>query len=738
MADLDKEKTAMASKGECLYDDPVSSAATPPEIHVPELYCGKDLEDVSSQQDEDNLSLEVNFGELNSCHASDVSSLSFQNAVLEQDDTSVSERDLGEGLKLTKQGSGDSTDSAPGEFPEEAVTFCSLEEELEKKVQVNDIAVGGLSSANTGEEESTSVDSFCTSESGGTLKRKSKMKSDVKDDEFESIDSATFDQQQQLFHQSIMLKTGVGSSGSLSSGIVVSSGDICRTVCDGSSQSSIDRCSPIVNKCVVTAVEQSVHKDNAMSTVRNTLEIRNNIPNVNEVRQTSNHHEATAEILNVVPRTHKKSPGLAQRLVDDSMHSLHSMNTRSLPSSTLDTSVISAQESFEAKLKINGGMSHNTNTYNNANLTLADTNKPNLHAPKYISGTIGITDSAQDVENEYDYVKYSRVQSQGAHVYQGQQGIVSSHGSHSGDMYVGMRLAYSDSSDSLNCRQNTEDPNLHNDQQIKVQYQEPTHYLQQSSPDSSPEKSNMQYQAVQRNLKNSDLQLSKVNEDTLTEIPLNGNHYLNSNHRQNVIMAKDGLHILSSEKAEFSLSPEATECDSAEVESVISEEGGSKSSMSGMPAVEDGLSSTQSSDIEDDLPDSHDLLKQLGLPSTPAVLPVENQQHVEVNGKSAPMITGGMTSQIGGSMQSGQRTNSTASLSSSSAYSEDTSQFRKEAVDMAIRDIRAAIQRSKHMAVRTQHHDVARSRVLQRPNSADIEQGANEEILDSEPVWVMR
>ncbi len=49
---------------------------------------------------------------------------------------------------------------------------------------------------------------------------------------------------------------------------------------------------------------------------------------------------------------------------------------------------------------------------------------------------------------------------------------------------------------------------------------------------------------------------SRVAEETLTEIPLNGS--------ENGIL---------DEKKEFSLSPEATECDSAEVESVISEEG---------------------------------------------------------------------------------------------------------------------------------------------------------------------
>ena len=93
-------------------------------------------------------------------------------------------------------------------------------------------------------------------------------------------------------------------------------------------------------------------------------------------------------------------------------------------------------------------------------------------------------------------------------------------------------------------------------------------------------------------------------------------------------------------------------------------------------------------------------------------------QYPEVNGRHRPL-------------QTGQRTNSTASLSSSQ-YSEETSQFKREAVDMAIRDIRAAIQRSKHMAIRSQPN-------IQGPNGAGSERDDSRKFTtEPEPVWVMR
>ena len=98
-----------------------------------------------------------------------------------------------------------------------------------------------------------------------------------------------------------------------------------------------------------------------------------------------------------------------------------------------------------------------------------------------------------------------------------------------------MRLAYSTSNDSLNVRNKAL---LKEDQYLG------------SSREASPEKHNhgITYDQIRANS-------NRVAEDTLTEIPLNGS---------------DGM---TEERKEFSLSPEATECDSAEVESIISEEG---------------------------------------------------------------------------------------------------------------------------------------------------------------------
>lgn len=69
---------------------------------------------------------------------------------------------------------------------------------------------------------------------------------------------------------------------------------------------------------------------------------------------------------------------------------------------------------------------------------------------------------------------------------------------------------------------------------------------------------------------------TKVSEDMLTEISLNGSDLPRSGDCKT-----------------FSLSPEATDCDSADIASVLSED------VSGMPFVEDGLSSSQCSDADD-------------------------------------------------------------------------------------------------------------------------------------------
>ena len=667
-------------------------------------------------------------------------------------DDGASEPDGAEGFRLTRQGSGDSTDSAPGEFPEE--TYSNLEEEIRKKVKCADnehkkSSLSGSGGGSTvGEEtESASLDSFSTTgaESSGTLKRKPRP--GARDDELESCttDSGTYEQHTVIstsHADGAEVLSGVGcsssSSGSISSGIVasVSSSDTgaSRTMCDGSAN-NIDLRSPsskTIDVTDVTNINEHLYSDAVSvgnTSVRNTAEIRNNIPNVNEVRHDSTVSQqinnSTSDLSGVVPKSRKKSPGLAQRLVSsDSMAvrngssasgmpsnmvpsmvprgpvvsgSINNASSMSYGSTAIDTSVVSAQQSFEAHLKINGGMSgmhggmpNNSNTsFNNVNPSSSNhpshlTNtavpiNPNMtpyltNYPSHVGANATGVVHSRDVENEYDYVKYSRIQPQGL-----VQGLPHTAGQSSGqpqnqmpggsqgpsqgsqgDMYVGMRLAYSDSNDSLHSRQVTtpHDPQHDHrsimDQQLSAQQQSNimhnqsrnaaslnTSQLQQleqhlkqqitSSQESSPEKSHMMHYQAQRNLTNSELQqIAQVSEDTLTEIPLNGGNYINVDNQLGLSSKRN---LVPEEKHEFSLSPEATECDSAEVESVSSVDGDGKS-LNGMPAVEDGLSSSGSSDVEEDnhpqipMGGNHNLLRQLGLESsasTPAVLPVEQQ-----------------------------------------------------------------------------------------------------------------
>ena len=212
---------------------------------------------------------------------------------------------------------------------------------------------------------------------------------------------------------------------------------------------------------------------------RNSLEVRNNIPVLGEVKSYDSIDFLKTQALKPLMVGVKQSPGLARR-VD------------------------------EAKTLGNG--------YNNDTAGKLSGSRSVIEV---------ITPAAQShVENEYDYVKYSRVQQ--------------------GSSYVGMRLAYSSSNDSLNLR--------------------PGGVSLDSSREPSPDK------ILQKKILS-----EKVSEENLTEIPLHNSEY-----------AED-------KKAGFTLSPENTECDSVEVESVTSEGG---NSTPGFPTVEDGLSSSQASDEE--------------------------------------------------------------------------------------------------------------------------------------------
>nr|XP_022332991.1 uncharacterized protein LOC111130338 isoform X15 [Crassostrea virginica] len=312
--------------------------------------------------------------------------------------------------------------------------------------------------------------------------------------------------------------------------------------------------------------------DEKITNKRNSLEIRNNIPVMGEVKNYEKDIDSiifSAQGAKPKIRSGKQSPGLACRVGEGSMGS----------GSDREGSVGSGRDgsSAERELEKSGhnrliktaDNSSNNSDGNRTEDTIEEeevvqmvkmTNvRPQCLIQPHVPGNIEedlvidarsmkanedqesvvnrLSSPGNEVENEYDYVKYARVQD--------------------GDSYVGMRLAYSSAEEAkkngmtLSGFSNSDD------------------FSQENSPEKNQSLQNMEYSNTIQN----------VNEDMLTEIPLDT--------ADSPVME---------EKRAFSLSPENTECDSVEVESIISD--GEKNSI-GMPIVEDGLSSSQGSDTEE-------------------------------------------------------------------------------------------------------------------------------------------
>ncbi|KAK3755868.1 hypothetical protein RRG08_056137 [Elysia crispata] len=333
-----------------------------------------------------------------------------------------------------------------------------------------------------------------------------------------------------------------------------------------------------------------------MESKRSSLEIRNNIPVLGEVKDyekdltigLSKMQGAKAKVVGV-----KQSPGLARR-VDE-----------------VDEDVGAGKSSSSL-------LSQSQRGKNKAS------NKPKDKVVEVITPI----PKNLNIENEYDYVKYARVQQ--------------------GNSYVGMRLAYSSSNDSLNIKQ--------------------TAGSECSSRELSPEK-NLQQKIPERQ--------EPVREDTLTEIPLNNSDYLE-------------------DKKAFTLSPENTECDSVEVDSVTSE---GENSTPGFPTVEDGLSSSQASDAED------------GAVS-----------HSRADRSPSKMLQAKQKAILEQELFQDDESNDQPSMKPKEMDAQaimDDLKMKREALDMAIADIKSAIQRSKSMS-------------LESPYS-------NQQDLDEpQPVWVKR
>ncbi|RUS73442.1 hypothetical protein EGW08_018798 [Elysia chlorotica] len=333
-----------------------------------------------------------------------------------------------------------------------------------------------------------------------------------------------------------------------------------------------------------------------MESKRSSLEIRNNIPVLGEVKDyekdltigLSKMQGAKAKVIGV-----KQSPGLAHR-VDEAEEDGGAGKSSSLLLSQ---------------------------PHRNKNKT---SNKPKDKVVEVITPI----PKNLNIENEYDYVKYARVQQ--------------------GNSYVGMRLAYSSSNDSLNIKQ--------------------TAGSECSSRELSPEK-NIQQKIPERQ--------EPVREDTLTEIPLNNSDYLE-------------------DKKAFTLSPENTECDSVEVDSVTSE---GENSTPGFPTVEDGLSSSQASDAEDGA------VAQSRADRSPSKILQAKQKAV-------------LDQDLFLDDESSDQASMKPKEMDAQAIMDDL-KMKREALDMAIADIKSAIQRSKSMSLESPY-----------PNQQDVD--------EPQPVWVKR
>ncbi|XP_005108551.2 reticulocyte binding protein 2 homolog b, partial [Aplysia californica] len=331
---------------------------------------------------------------------------------------------------------------------------------------------------------------------------------------------------------------------------------------------------------------------------RSSLEIRNNIPVVGEVKDYEKDLSlefAKSQSTKPLMVGLKQSPGVARRVDHD-------------PQSAGDD-----EKGTESSL----GQAQSVNQVrprNSSEKTKENAIEVITPVPKNLN-----------IENEYDYVKYARVQQ--------------------GNSYVGMRLAYSSSNDSLNLKQGGGSVD--------------------SSREPSPEK------ILQKKMLSELGEQEKVSEETLTEIPLNNSEY-------------------SEDKKAFTLSPENTECDSVEVESVTSE---GENSTPGFPTVEDGLSSSQASDADEGASgNNRSPSKMLQLKQKAALdqdlLKDDDEEDVHPKEMDAQAIM-------------------------------DDLKMKREALDMAIADIKSAIQRSKSMS-------------LESPYSSQ------QETDESQPVWVKR
>ncbi|KAL3866553.1 hypothetical protein ACJMK2_043843 [Sinanodonta woodiana] len=548
---------------------------------------GRGLRPSSPRSEGDNFSMDVQFGEGSSRHASEISSLSYQNLL---DDNDIP------GPVLSRRESEESVDSylpdIPDDIPQNMEGPDMSISVSQRVTKSGENIPNKISIKMTDDNIQICEEIYSTDRLGGrTIRSESKRNESMREaNEYKiACDLETKDIQYSFRKQ-----------------------DFLDTQIDGLGHRS-------------RSLPPTEEKKEDTSWKRNSLEIRNNIPVIGEIK---NYEKDINSLVfssqGAKPKIKKQSPGLACRVGEGSGSG-------------------SDREGSSSEKEMANDMTPAVNVNRQNGHSSKDSfGRDDIDIPKMtIPGTVNIggvnvsvAPAKMDVQNEYDYVKYSRVQQ--------------------GSSYVGMRLAYSSSNDAANLKSGCSSVNG-------------IDHLGDSSREGTPERFSQQKMSNARNIQ------ERVSEETLMEIPLNG----------------PDTCLMDGSKP-FSLSPENTECDSIEVESVVSED---DKSPVGMPNVEDGLSSSQASDAEDNpFPQE---------PVTPTKM-LQMKQKAEI--------------QLSLNNQQNVSENKPVEIDAE-AIIEDL-KAKREFLDHAINDIREAIQKSKGTELKTSY--------------------AEESDNTTEPIWVKR
>ncbi|CAI9724221.1 amyloid-beta A4 precursor protein-binding family A member 2 isoform X15 [Octopus vulgaris] len=545
--------------------------------------------------DTDNLSMEVNLGESGSRQASEISSLSYQNLI---DDDGLESMGL-------QHDSDESGESCINDYPDVEIDFPTDDMDHSADILADSLTekLCKCSGKDLGSHQNLAPDIL------GQNSIHSKSGSDTLSDGSESVGGSHHYNKHSSRQKELRSDILDGKDVKLldRNGILNTAADIGLEkpweVAVNLREKSKDSkyCSP----------DETVKK-------RNSLEIRNNIPTIGEVKNYDERNIPSSTKYNsqgAKPKIKRQSPGFARRVNHSNSSGScsdrdgSSSERETLPYNNQDLKQISpVEQTLQSDLDVT---MHN------------EVSKPDRNSAR----------KNVNIENEYDYVKYARI--------------------HQGNSYVGMRLAFPSSSISSSSPE--------------------------SSRDCSPEK--IIHQKNGPEISDRSQHQVRVSEDCLTEIPLNNTEPL-----------------VVEEKRAFTLSPENTECDSAEVESVLSDE--EKSNTGGMPIVEDGLSGSQASDVDEAFPHECDSpAKMLQLKQKSELNQEINGEETHINGKGKSIDTSGIKDELDA----------------------------KEALNHTMADIKTAIQKSKNVSLKSSFTENSTTEepvwIKSVQSDEDIEQG---------------